>query len=185
MINLYELPVQATFGEQVYHLHTDFRVILKILQVLEEPVLPEVLRWRVALGLFYDRPVPPAHQAEAMEFLADFLRCGQQSDKAGPKLLDWQQDAPAIISGVNAAAGCEVRAMKNVHWWTFLSWFHAMPPGQLSTVVSIRDKLRRGKQLEPWEKEFYRENKAAVDLKRPETEADRAEKERLNQLLGT
>ena len=59
-----------------------------------------------------------------------------------------------------------------------------MPPGQLSTVVSIRDKLRRGKQLEAWEKDFYRENKQAVDMKPPETAADLAEKERLNKILG-
>ena len=183
-MTLYALPVQATFGDQIYSLHTDFRVILKILQVLEDPVLPEILRWRVALGLFYDRPVPPAHQPAAMEYLAEFLRCGQQESKAGPKLLDWQQDAPAIISGVNAAAGCEVRAMENVHWWTFLSWFHAMPPGQLSTVVSIRDKLRRGKQLEAWEKEFYRENKQTIDFRTPESAEELAEKDRLNQLLG-
>ena len=184
-MELYQLPEKADIQGTQYGLNTDFRVILKIIEILEQPELPEILRWRVALGLFYDSPVPHDHQQAAMEYLADFLRCGQRADRPGPKLLDWQQDASAIISGVNAAAGCEVRALKNVHWWTFLSWFHAMPPGQLSTVVSIRDKLHRGKQLEPWEKEFYGQNKAAVDLKAPETEADRAEKERLNQLLGT
>lgn len=184
-MELYQLPNRAYIGDREYGLHTDFRVVLKILQTLEDPELPEILRWRVALGLFFDSPVPLEHQGAAMEYLADFLRCGQPEGRPGPKLLDWQQDAPAIIAGVNAAAGCEVRALKNVHWWTFLSWFHAMPQGQLSTVVSIRDKLSRGKPLESWEKEFYRENKQAVDLKRPETETDRAEKERLNQLLGT
>ena len=183
-MELYQLPTRACIGNREYGLHTDFRVVLKILQTLEDPELPEVLRWRVALGLFFDSPVPFENRQEAMEYLADFLRCGQPESRPGPKLLDWRQDAPAIISGVNAAAGCEVRALKNVHWWTFLSWFHAMPPGQLSTVVSLRDKLSRGKPLEAWEKEFYRENKQAVDLKRPETEAERAEKERLNQMLG-
>ena len=183
-MELYRLPETVCIGGREYGLHTDFRVILQILQCLEEQELPEILRWRVALGLFYDSPVPPEHRTEAMEYLAQFLRCGQPEGRPGAKLLDWQQDAPAIIAGVNAAAGCEVRSLPQVHWWTFLSWFHAMPPGQLSTVVAIRDKLRRGKQLEPWEKEFYRENKDTVDLKRPESDQDRAEKERLNQLLG-
>ena len=183
-MTLYELPRQARFDGEEYGLNTDFRVILKILQVLEEPVLPEVLRWRVALGLFYDRPVAVSQQQAAMEYLADFLRCGQRSDKAGPKLLDWQQDAPAIISGVNAAAGCEVRALEHVHWWTFLSWFHAMPPGQLSTLVSIRQKLQKGQKLDAWELDFYRENRARVDMKLPETAEETAQKQRLNALLG-
>ena len=44
-MTLYELPRQARFDGEEYGLNTDFRVILKILQVLEEPVLPEVLSW--------------------------------------------------------------------------------------------------------------------------------------------
>ena len=184
MTDMYRLPEKVQIGGCEYTLNTDFRVILQIFRCLEDRSLPEILQWRVALGLFYDSPVPAEHRAEAMEYLAGFLRGGQPEGKPGAKLLDWQQDAGCIIAGVNAVAGCEVRALPKVHWWTFLSWFHAMPPGQLSTVVSIRDKLRRGKQLESWEKEFYRENKAAVELKRPETQADREEKHRLNQLLG-
>lgn len=184
MTNLYQLPWQAYIGGKTYNLHTDFRVILQILTCLEDPELPEILRWRVALELFYDSSIPAEHRQAAMEYLADFLRCGQPEQAPGPKLLDWQQDAPAIISGVNAAAGCEIRTLEQVHWWTFLSWFHAMPPGQLSTLVSIRDKLRKGQPLESWEKDFYRENKAAVELKRPVSAREQAQKDRLNALLG-
>ena len=36
--------------------------------------------------------------------------------------------------------------------------------GQLSLLVSIRDKRRRGEKLEPWEESYYRQNKAAVEL---------------------
>ena len=183
-MELYSLPQQVRIQGCDYGLNTDFRVVLQILQALEDASLPEILRWRVALGLFYKRPVPPAHRQEAMEYLAAFLRCGQPEGQPGAKLLDWQQDAPAIIAGVNAAAGCEVRALPQVHWWTFLSWFHAMPPGQLSTVVSIRDKLRRGQKLEGWEKDFYRENKKQVELRSPESPEDAKERERLNRLLN-
>ena len=102
----------------------------------------------------------------------------------GPKLLDWQQDADAIIAGVNKAAGQEIRSLPFVHWWTFLSWFHAMGEGQLSTLVTIREKLARGKRLEGWEKEFYRENKSRVDLKPRYSQEDLAEQERLKQLLN-
>lgn len=182
-MDLYRLPDEAAFGGKTYPLNTDFRVILKIFSALTDRSLPEVLRWRVALGLFYDSPVAPEHRQEAMAYLADFLACGE-TGKPGPELIDWQYDAPAIIAGVNKAAGCEVRQLERVHWWTFLGWFHAIGPGQLSTVVAIRDKLRRGKRLEDWEREFYRENKDLVDRKTPETQAELEEKERLNRMLG-
>lgn len=184
MTNLYSLPETANLGGCEYGLNTDFRVILQIMECLEDGELPELLRWRVALGLFYDRPVPPERRNEAMAYLAEFLSCGETGERPGPKLLDWQLDAADIIAGVNAAAGCEVRSLPKVHWWTFLSWFHAMPPGALSTVVGIREKLQKGKPLDPWEKEFYRENRQRIRLRRPCTPREQAEKDRLNRLLG-
>ena len=182
-MNKYTLPVQAKIGTQVYDLHADYREILQIFAYLEDPELPEVLRWRIAVGLFYEQPVAETDMPQAMEYLADFLRCGEPESKPGPKLLDWQQDAEAIIAGVNKAAGQEMRALPFLHWWTFLSWFHSMGQGQLSTIVSIRDKLRRGKKLESWEKDFYRENKARVDLTPRLTRQEQEEKQRLQKLL--
>lgn len=183
MIDLYSLPESAIINGREYKLHTDFRVILRIFSVLTDQTLPEILRWRAALGLFYRSPVAPEDHREAMLYLSRFLTCGQEG-KPGPELICWETDAPAIIAGVNKAAGCEVRLLEHVHWWTFLSWFHAMGPGQLSTVVAIRDKLHRGKKLEDWEREFYRENKALVDKKTPDSPKQQEEKDRLNRLLG-
>lgn len=184
MTALWQLPVQKTIGTQVFDLRADYRDILKIMDCLEDPDLPEYTRWLVALELFYVQPVPRAHRKAAMEYLAWFVRCGDDPGQPGPKLLDWQQDADAIIAGVNKAAGQEIRSLPFAHWWTFLSWFHAMEQGQLSTLVSIRDKLSRGKKLEDWEKAFYRENKQKVDLKPRYSQAELQEQERLKELLN-
>lgn len=184
MTGLWQLPVQKTIGAQVYDLRADYRDILKIMDCLEDPDLPESVRWLVALELFYTQPIPPEQRQAAMEYLAWFLRGGNDPAQPGPKLLDWQQDADAIIAGVNKAAGQEVRSLPFVHWWTFLSWFHAIGEGQLSTLVSIRDKLSRGRKLEGWEKDFYRENKARVDLKPRYSQAEIQEQERLKELLN-
>lgn len=183
MKGLWQLPVQKELGGRVYDLHADYREILDIFACLEDPDLPEQVRWLVALELFYGQQVPTEDRQEAMEYLAYFLSCGQEG-KPGPRLLDWQQDADAIIAGVNQAAGQEVRALPFVHWWTFLSWFHAIGEGQLSTLVSIRDRLRRGKKLEPWQKEFYRENKHRVELKKRYSQQELEQQEKLNALLG-
>ena len=163
MMDLWSLPVQAVIGGRQYRLHTDYRDILEIFSYLEDPDLPEPVRWRIALGLFYEEPVEQAHWQEALDYLVSFLCCGRE-EKPGPRLMDWDQDAPAILAGVNRVAGQEIRSLPYVHWWSFLSWFHAMEPGQLSTLVSIRDRLRRGKPLEPWQQEFYRANVRAVEL---------------------
>ena len=182
MMDRYRLPERAEFGGVSYELNTDFRVILKILEVFEDPSLPEILRWKVALELFYYPSIPKAFQTQAMEYLSSFLRYGQP-DTPAPRLISWQQDADAIIAGVNQAAGQEIRALAHVHWWTFLSWFHAISQGQLSTIVAIRDKLRRGKKLEDWDKDFYRENKQRVDIKKPLTPEEKREKQRLLEML--
>lgn len=183
MTGLWQLPVQKKLGAQVFDLRADYRDVLQIMDCLEDPDLPESVRWLVALELFYVQRVPKDQRQAAMEYLAHFLRCGDEPGKPGPKLMDWQQDADAIIAGVNKAAGQEVRSLPFVHWWTFLSWFHAMGEGQLSTLVAIRDKLARGKKLEDWEKDFYRENKARVDLKPRYSQEELAEQNRLKEML--
>ena len=146
----WELPQSAIFGGITYRLHTDYRDILEIFSYFDDPDLPEHLKWRIALALFYREEIPKAYLQEAMVFLADFLRGGRQEDeKPAPKLLDWEQDGSVIVAEVNNIAGQEIRSLPYVHWWTFLSWFHSIGEGQLSLLVGIREKLRKGKKLEP------------------------------------
>ena len=184
MLSLYQLPVTATLEGSVYGLHTDYRDILEIFSYLNDPNLPEFIRWEVALALFYDHPVEERHKAEAARYLGWFLTAGQPESKPGPRLLDWEADASAIIADINRVASQEIRSLPYLHWWTFLSWFHAIGEGQLSTLVTIRDKLARGKKLEGWEKDFYRENKKRVDLPKKYSARELAEQERLMKLLG-
>jgi len=184
MEDLYSLPKEKVLGQKVFRLSTDFRQVLKIICVLEDPDLPEYIRWLTALNLFYEPEVPKAYRREAMEYLASFLSAGEGPGQPAPKLLDWQQDADAIISGVNKVAGQEVRALPYVHWWTFLSWFHGIEGGALATLVSVRDKLSRGKKLEDWEKDYYRQNKQKVELKKRYSAAEIAEQNRLKAMIG-
>ena len=186
-MNAWGLPITAVIGAVTYSLNTDYRDVLDILQRLGNMDDPEYIRWSVALALFFEEGVPKGDQAEAMQYLATFINGGESSDahaKREPKKLDWQQDAGMIVADINKVAGCEIRALPYMHWWTFLAYFNAIGEGQLSTVVSIRDKLRRGRKLEKWEQEYYRENKARVDLKQSYSAEELAEQARLNALLG-
>ncbi len=181
-MSLWELPQTAKIGERVYTLHTDYRDILEIFSYLDNEDLPEAVRWQIALGLFFEEEIPPEDMPRAAEYFSWFVACGQNRGK-GERLMCWQQDAPMIVAEINKAVGQEIRVLPYLHWWTFLGWFHAIGEGQFSAVVALRHKLNRGQALEPWEKTFYRENRAVVDLRRRYSRQELEEKERLEQLL--
>ena len=180
----WELPQTAEIGGTEYHLNTDYRDILSIIRYLNDPDNPEMMRWQQAIAVFYDENIPFCHQKEAMEYLASFIACGETDVKPGPTLLDWDQDVLTIVADVNKVAGTEIRSVPYLHWWTFLGYFRAIGEGQLCTLVTIRDKLRRGKKLEKWEQEYYRTNKKRVDMPKKYSAEDLAEQERLKKLLG-
>ena len=181
-MNLWTLPTQARLAGEDYPHVTDFREVLPVLRLLGDESRPAWLRWYTALELFYRRRVPPEAEAEALEYLSDFLTCGDRG-KPGPRLLDWQLDAAEIVSDVNAVAGREVRSMEYLHWWSFLSFFHGIREGRLSALVTLRDKLRRGQKLDPWEQDYAQRNPDKARLRPPETEADRAHRQYLEQML--
>lgn len=183
-MSLWKLPNSAEIGGVTYPIHADFRDILEIFRYLDDPDQPDYVRWRIAIALFYEGEIPQAHYQEAMDYLSDFISCGDRAAKPGPKLLDWEQDAQVIVADVNKVAGAEIRSLPFLHWWTFMAYFNAIGEGQLSTLVSLRDKLSRGKKLEKWEQEYYRKNKVRVDLKKRYSAEELAEQERLKKLLG-
>jgi len=182
-MNLWQLPTEANFSGVKYRHKSDYRQILRIFDILSDESRPELYRWYLALVYFYEDPIPKTLEGEAMAYLSSFLTCGD-GGRPGPKLLDWQTDAPEIIADVNAVAGREIRAMEYLHWWSFLSFFMAIGEGRLSALVSIRDKLRRGKKLDPWEQEYYRRDPQKLRLHPQPTVADTAEKARLESLLA-
>ena len=183
-MNLWGLPQTAVIGGVEYQLNTDYRQIFEIFEYLNDPERPDWLRWQIAIALFFEGDIPEEHQSEAIRYLADFIACGEEQSATGPKLLDWEQDAQIIAADINKVAGTEIRALPQLHWWTFLSYFRAIGEGQLSTIVSIREKLRTGKKLEQWEQEYYRKNPERIDLKIPYSADEQAELNEIEKLLG-
>ena len=190
MTAAWTLPTQAALGGRAYRIHSDYRDVLEILRWLDGDAAPELdraERWYVAMRLFYPEfpAMPQQDWPAATDFLAAFLAAGRPAPTGpAPRLMDWQQDAPLIAAGIRQAAGQDVRALPYLHWWSFLSAFDAIGDGTFATVVGLRDKLRRGKKLEPWELEFYRAHRAAVDLRPAPDPAAEAEKQRLLAKLG-
>jgi len=184
MLSRWYLPQETVIGGKEYPIRSDFRDILRILSYLQDGRYPQYFRWRMALAIFYKVQIPKHHLHEAAQYLAWFIRGGTEEEATpAPTLMDWQQDAPLIAADINAVAGQEIRACSYLHWWTFLSWFHAIGDGQFSAVVRIRHKLSRGVKLEQWESDYYRNNRFRVDIKPRYTPAELAQQERLKKLL--
>ena len=186
-----ELPKSLNVNETKYDIRSDFRIGLLILQAFQDPDLTKDEAGMVMLQCLYKdfESIPIEDIEEAYKQAVWFLNCGEydENNQYVPptrKIYDFEQDSQIIFSSINKVAGYEVRALDYLHFWTFIGYFNEIGQGTFSTVVSIRDKKRRGKKLDDWEKKFYKENKSMVDLKRRYTEAELKEVEELNDLLG-
>lgn len=185
----WDLPSAVEINGINYAVSADYRDILDIIGQLDSQDESPETNIYYAMAMFYENffEIPEEHYQEAAELMMWFINCGQdveQNEHNAPKQLDWEQDGLIIAADINKVAGCDVRAFPFLHWWTFISYFMGIGEGQLSTIVSIREKLRKGKQLDEWEKEYYRNNKSKVDFKAKYTEKEIAEREKINKLLG-
>lgn len=169
------LPESALIGGKSYQINADFRDILEIIECLNSIEEDEVTSRYVAMSLFFDdfQAMPESDYMEAFRFMIDFIAAGEEDDgRHRPKLIDWQQDRSIIAAEVNRVAGVEVRSLTFLHWWTFIGYFSCIGDGQLALIVSIREKLKKGKPLEKYEREFYTKNRSRVDFKQQFTHAE-------------
>lgn len=180
---MWELPLRANIGGVEYSIASDYRDVLEIISHLqsEDDEDDEDTKSLIALNLFYDdfNSMPSGDWQEAADYLSGFLnRFDPVENTKSPKQIDWEQDYNTIAAEVNKAAGQEVRLLPYLHWFTFIGYFNTIGEGQLSTICSIRKKLREKKKLEKWEQEFYKENKSKVDFRqKTEVAPEQSEKE--------
>lgn len=187
-MNLYELPTELEIKGNRYKIRSDYRAILDILKAQNDPELDPDTRTYVLLNIFYPewRSIPPSDLEEAIMAAVEFIDCGNKEEdgRKRPVLMDWQQDAGLIIPAINNVAKMEVRSVPYMHWWTFLGYYMSIGESLFSDVLNIRAKRAKGKKLEKYEKEFERENRDIISLKKKETDEERAEREYLEQWLG-
>ena len=180
-MTMYDLPTSVTVDGKDYPIRTDYRDVINVITALNDPNLDEYEKSYVLLTAMFTDPVPPELVGEAIQAAFSFISAGMDGDRKGPRLMDWEQDAPLIISAVNKVAGKEVRAMDYLHWWTFIGYYMEIGESQFSTVVSIRQKKKKHKKLEKHEEEYYRHNKSMIDLKQKISDE---EADALDQLVG-
>lgn len=166
---MYEIPTTITVGSTEYRIRNkgDYRMVLDCFSALQDASLNSNERLFCSLIIFYDdiNCIADINKFEDLEEAAtkmfDFFNCGRSQSigkKMNHKLIDWEQDSQIICSAINRVANKEVRAEPYIHWWTFMGYYSAVGESLLSTIVSIRDKIVRGKKLEKHERIFRQEN---------------------------
>lgn len=191
----WKLPTSLEVGGREYKIRTDYRVILDILAAMNDPDIFEphmtedekkqeqVLTMLQIFYIDFDN-MPTKDWQEAAEKACEFIDCGiNGDDKLKSRIMDWEQDAPIIAPEISKVAGRDIR-IGETHWWEFFGYYMGIGEGVFNTIVSIREKRRKGKKLEKWEKEFYQSNKKLVDLKVRKIERSEEEKEALRELTG-
>lgn len=175
-MNIYDLPTSVTVCGVKRAIRTDFRAVIDVLKAMKDPELDNNGRNEVLLRIMYPgwKDIPPDHMEEAAKKACEFIDCGQKSDgKKRPRMIDWEQDAPLIIPAVNNVAHTEVRAMPDLHWWTFFGWFMEIGDSVLSNVLHIRNLKYKRKKLSKPEQEWYNQNRALVDFEQTYTQVDK------------
>ena len=168
---MYTIPTSVDIGGREWHIRNDgdYRTILDCFSALGDADLDMQERLIASLLIFYDDLSDiddlilfGENLEDAVKEMYIFFNCGNRTESVGTKtnykLIDWEQDEQLICSAVNKVAGKEIRFEPYIHWWTFMGYYTAVGESPISTIISIRDKIIRGKKLEKHEREFRRDN---------------------------
>ena len=166
---MYEIPTTITVDDREFPIRCrgDYRMVLDCFSCLNDYDLTEQERMVACLIIFYEDfdstekvfNIDNELFMKLVKEMYNFFECGENPMHSMPyKTIDWDKDSQMICSAVNKVAHTEVRACEYLHWWTFLGYFSEVGESVLSTVVGIRNKIKKGKKLEKHEKEFKANN---------------------------
>lgn len=165
---IYDLPTSVEIAGEQFKIRSDYRCILDIICALNDPELTKQDKIYISLAIFYEEMPPVESMETAIKECFKFIDGGSESEKSGakkPKVMDWEQDFQYICAAINQKINSEIRSISYLHWWTFLGYYMDIGDCTFSQIVSIRRKRLKGKKLEKYEEEFYRENADMINLK--------------------
>lgn len=182
--NTLSLPTSVNINNTEYEFDADYRTVLKLFKVLnmDDKELLLIEKYQVCLELFYKAELKPTDYNEAIECMFLFINGGEieEEQKPQPKLVDWEKDIQKIVAPISKSMGQDIRGIKNLHWWSFLSEYMEIGECGFSTIVSIRSKKAKHEKLAEWEEKFYKEHKNEIDIL---TTEDVEIKDRMKELM--
>ena len=174
---MWNLPTSVEIDGTEYAITNkcDYRMVLDVICALNDNELNDEQKIRTALYIFYEDISECNDIEKAIKEMYKIIAYGEEDDEQNenkPRLMDWGHDFKTLVAPINRVLGYEIRSVDYLHWYTFLSGYFEIGECQFQTIISIRSKRAKGKKLENWEQEFYKENKKMVDLPQNLTEEE-------------
>lgn len=175
---MWSLPIAVEIDGKEYAIRNkcDFRVVLDVISSLNDEELEMEYRIECALFQFYgndeldtvEKVLTSLNDIQiAIVEMMKIINLGKEEtdEEHKPKLMDWKHDFQQIAPPISRVLGYSVRDAKNyTHWYDFIGAYMEIGDCTFANIISIRNKRMKGKKLEDWEQEFYRENKKIIDL---------------------
>ena len=155
------LPESVEIDGEIYFLNTDFKVWMKIEQLLNKRTESALFK---ALCLCFKRLPPDA--LKALSAMTDFLMCGKkakQGSKKTERLYDFDLDSGLILSSFLSAYNIDLRKT-SMHWYVFVNLISSLPENTVfSKAVFFRGvdlSLIKNKE----DKKYYKKMKSVYRL---------------------
>ena len=127
------LPDSVVENGSAFPVNTDFRVILRILRLLQDTEVLDADKHRIFLRLFFPGAVPEQPYAAFSWFVA----CGIPEDGDGERDFDFEQDSPEIYSAFMQIYRIDLLDCPGMHWWKF----NAMLGGAFVCNTALSNKI--------------------------------------------
>ena len=175
----WDLPIAVEIDGTEYKITNkcDYRMVLDVICALNDSELTEEEKIKTALYVFYEDLSECSNIEQAIKEMFKIISYGDDSEETKQEkqpLMNWEHDFPQIAPPVSRILGYDVRTPdRYTHWYTFLGGYMEIGECTFQNIISIRSKRRKGKKLEDWEQDFYKENKKMVDLPQNLTEEEK------------
>ena len=172
------LPTTLNVNGKNYKINTDFRDILCIFSAFHDKELSDKEKVYVMMARLYGgiEKIPPSDIQAAYDAAFAFIECHLKEDRPNPKTINWEKDEQLFFPAINKVAGFEVRAVKYLHWWTFLGYFQGIDRDDTwGFVLTIRQKRAKHKKLEQYEREFFEANRIMCEVDAPVNSSEATE----------
>ena len=128
-------PDAWTANGSAFPFNTDFRRILRILRLMDDPEVLEKDKAKIAAHLFFKNKTPP----DPLNALKWFITCGEDREGGGDKDFDYEQDAREIYSAFMQVYGVDLMEA-DMHFWKFSMLLDGLfsCPNALSNKVQLR-----------------------------------------------
>lgn len=177
LIDEYPNTIQLSDGNE-YRVVTNFKQILTIIELIDDPLFTEAEILQMMVGSFYLDKIPTELIEEAHKELLDFMAMYEDredteaKEQRGIKIFDYKKDSGKVYAAFLQQYRIDLRN-SDMHWFEFSNLLNNLNDGKpnLVEVLQIRSMTNEDmKDLSPSTKSHYRKLKRKYSLDREQEE---------------